>query len=244
MSNVVKHNFTSAKSDGADVTKVQPSNWNAEHNFAGGATGSLLAYDNGQSDKANWLADVAVGQVLTSGGVGAMPVYSANPAVTSLSAGANPAGLGELRVPKGGRIAFFGQAQSDDHITFGGTRDLASGTPTALFAIALPTLFSCGGIISYTIIAKNATDVQAHSGVASFAAVNKGGVYTSQISEGAPALETTARSTGTLTDAWTMTSGVNSISVLLNATSSLGSLSILRVYYKVDLNCTQAPTLS
>lgn len=29
----VKHAFTSAKSDGADATQVQPSNWNAEHNI-------------------------------------------------------------------------------------------------------------------------------------------------------------------------------------------------------------------
>lgn len=29
----LKHAFTSAKADGADLTQVQPSNWNAEHNL-------------------------------------------------------------------------------------------------------------------------------------------------------------------------------------------------------------------
>ena len=37
----LKHNFTSAKSDGADSTMVQPSNWNAEHTLTQ-ATNRLL----------------------------------------------------------------------------------------------------------------------------------------------------------------------------------------------------------
>lgn len=60
MSNVVKHSFVSAKSDGADATKVQPSNWNAEHAFAGGSNGQVLVRDSGQSDGANWSGAPAV----------------------------------------------------------------------------------------------------------------------------------------------------------------------------------------
>lgn len=45
MSNVAIHSFVSAKADGSDATKVQPSNWNAGHQFQGGANGNLLMRD-------------------------------------------------------------------------------------------------------------------------------------------------------------------------------------------------------
>lgn len=82
MANTLKHGFTSGKSDGADATQVQPSHWNAEHVFAGGATGSLLIYSASATDKVAWIADVAVGQVLCSGGVNTAPAWSANCIVT------------------------------------------------------------------------------------------------------------------------------------------------------------------
>ena len=45
MANVLKHRFTSAKSDGADATQVQPSHWNDGHAFTGGAAGDVLTRD-------------------------------------------------------------------------------------------------------------------------------------------------------------------------------------------------------
>jgi hypothetical protein len=45
MANVVKHRFLSAKTDGADLTQVQPSHWNDGHLFTGGAAGDLLMRD-------------------------------------------------------------------------------------------------------------------------------------------------------------------------------------------------------
>jgi hypothetical protein len=85
VSNTLKHGFTSAKADDVDTSLIQPSHWNAEHTFAGGAMGSLLYRDTGATDGANWLADVAVGQVLVSGGVGAAPAFSATPSLTDLT---------------------------------------------------------------------------------------------------------------------------------------------------------------
>lgn len=82
---MLKHEFESAVSDDPDVSLIQPSHWNAEHAFDGGATGSLLYRDTGQATGANWLADVAVGSVLVSGGVGAAPAFSATPSLTSLT---------------------------------------------------------------------------------------------------------------------------------------------------------------
>jgi hypothetical protein len=37
----LKHAFTSAKADGPDATRVQPSNWNAEHTITM-ATGNVI----------------------------------------------------------------------------------------------------------------------------------------------------------------------------------------------------------
>lgn len=54
MAVVTQHKFVSAKADGADTTLVRPSNWNAGHDFVGGATGALLVRRSGESDGADW----------------------------------------------------------------------------------------------------------------------------------------------------------------------------------------------
>jgi hypothetical protein len=89
MAGTVKHN---------DLTPLFGlTEWVAEHNFAGGATGALLHRDSGQTDGANWLAAVAAGSVLISSGVGTAPAWSAALALTSLALGttvpATPPGL-------------------------------------------------------------------------------------------------------------------------------------------------------
>lgn len=45
MANIVKHRFASAKSDGVDLTQVQPSHWNDGHVFTGGVAGDVLTRD-------------------------------------------------------------------------------------------------------------------------------------------------------------------------------------------------------
>lgn len=69
MSNVVKHGFQSALPDGPADGRVQPSHWNAEHAFAGGADGALLVRDSTQSDGANW-SSVYTGDVTIAGRLG------------------------------------------------------------------------------------------------------------------------------------------------------------------------------
>jgi hypothetical protein len=70
--------FTSPKADGTDPSKLRPSNWNRivailSSLFDGAdASGSILLRDaTDATDGASWLADVAAGSVLVSGGVGA-----------------------------------------------------------------------------------------------------------------------------------------------------------------------------
>lgn len=90
----LRHAFVSAIADAADATKLRPSNWGSgetdydtapTHVFHGGALGSLMYRDTGAVDGKSWLADVAVGSVLVSGGVGAAPAWSATPTLTSLT---------------------------------------------------------------------------------------------------------------------------------------------------------------
>lgn len=81
----LKHAKTSSVADGTDATQVQPTDWNADHLFSGGALGSLLYRDSGQANGSSWLDDVAVGQVLVSGGVAAAPAWSASPTLTTLT---------------------------------------------------------------------------------------------------------------------------------------------------------------
>jgi hypothetical protein len=60
MSNVVKHTKVSAKADPADTSLIRPSDWNAEHTYAGGLDGQFIKFATAQSDKAlwDWVADV------------------------------------------------------------------------------------------------------------------------------------------------------------------------------------------
>lgn len=66
------------------------------------AQGDILDFSNGTGGVSS-LVDVAVGQVLTSGGVGAVAAYSATPSVTSLTA----TGTGDLEInaSQGGHIS-------------------------------------------------------------------------------------------------------------------------------------------
>jgi hypothetical protein len=73
------------------ILRANGTNWVATTNtFPNTATTGDLLYASGSNVIGN-LADVATGQVLISGGVGAIPAYSATPTVTSITFGAGAA---------------------------------------------------------------------------------------------------------------------------------------------------------
>jgi hypothetical protein len=75
----LNHAKVSGKAAPTDTTKVGGPDWDAAHVFTGGALGSLLYRDTGDATNGfSWLADVATGSVLTSGGVGAAPAWSSS----------------------------------------------------------------------------------------------------------------------------------------------------------------------
>jgi len=55
MSNIVRHRFQSAKSDGTDQTQVQPSQWNDGHLLTGGNNNEILARDTTDTFGAKWI---------------------------------------------------------------------------------------------------------------------------------------------------------------------------------------------
>ena len=61
----IKHAFTSAKSDGTDATKVQPSNWNAEHNISLAAD-RLIGRDSSGPGTAQEIICTAFGRAILS----------------------------------------------------------------------------------------------------------------------------------------------------------------------------------
>lgn len=86
---LLAHKFVSVIADTADPTEVQPSNWNDDHVFGGGTTGSILCRDTAVANYgASWVASAAVGQVFCSAGAGVLPAWSASPTLTLVTTGA------------------------------------------------------------------------------------------------------------------------------------------------------------
>ena len=123
----------------------------------------------------------------------------------------------------------------------GGQVTLTDGVATTVVTIELPTTTRCGGTITYTIEASDGTDFQSLSGQVRYAAVNKAGVYTTQITE--EVVQAAVQSAvSTLTDTWTITTGTNLINIQLNADSSL-TTTTLRVQMQVQEGSGQAITI-
>jgi hypothetical protein len=179
MSNALVHKFVSAKTDGTDTTLVRPSNWNEEHVFAGGATGSLLVFDATASDKAAWISAVATGQVLKSAGVGTVPAWGTIN-VAFLSDGTNVALLNaanaftndnslaatkKLYFDGGSNTYLYEEAADTISIVTGGTRRFQISTtsvtfesPVVLAANGFGThLFSAGGAGGNIVGVRNTT---------------------------------------------------------------------------------------
>lgn len=93
MANVLKHVFVSAKADGADATLVQASHWNDGHTFVGGSDGNVLVRDSGEAYGVKW---------------------SAEPALTTVAVGPDPAVTGAIRLSKGSVITIRNVADDAD----------------------------------------------------------------------------------------------------------------------------------
>jgi hypothetical protein len=138
----------------------------------------------------------------------------------------------------GGREIRF-QPGSVDRFVAPVRKDLSNNTVTSIFEVALPTLTGTGGIIKGTTFVSNGTDVQSRSFLWRYSAVNKGGVYTTEIAVVSEAIST---SSGTLAGTWTIVTGANKITLKFNSNSSL-TPTTQWMHYTIESFSDQAITL-
>ena len=95
---------------------------------------------------------------------------------------------------------------------------LTSGSAATIFQVPLAASEMIGGFIHFSACATDGTDFQNKSGFATFSAVNKAGTFTTSITiQGTP---DTATSTGSITVAFSITTGGSTLSIQTTVTSS------------------------
>lgn len=97
-------------------------------------------------------------------------------------------------------------------------KSITDAVTTGLFESALANRQMTGGTIRYLVTATDGGDHQAEAGIVTFAAVNKGGAYTTDIDKGTLSV---ALSAGTLAVVFSITTGASKITVNVNADTSL-----------------------
>lgn len=127
-----------------------------------------------------------------------------------------------------------------DRLVITGSKPLTDAA-TSLFEIALPTLAMAGGMLMWTIEATDGTDMQAYSGITTFAGVNKGGTYTTQVTSDTNN-DAKAVSAGTLTATFAISNGTNKITMQVTPSGSLTETSY-RITYTLINNSPQAVTI-
>ena len=107
---------------------------------------------------------------------------------------------------------------------------LTAATDDPFVEIAVPVGGTVGGYVEYTIVADDATDYQARSGILPFTVVNKGGTESATIGTPGAATEVFAESAGasTLTNTFTTdnATGSNNVRIRANAVSSLAETTL------------------
>ena len=125
------------------------------------------------------------------------------------------------------RTGYFGTS-----IQGGRTKTLTESAATGFVTITVANSEVACGRVSYTIIAKDATNTQAVSGELFFsAAATSDGVVTADAVSDQHVLN--PRTSGTLTNTMTSTTAANSITLLANAVSSL-TQTTLEIRYRVE----------
>lgn len=117
--------------------------------------------------------------------------------------------------------------------------NLTGGADNSLFEIALASLEGAAGRICITLYATDGTDVQSVTYQLTFAAVNKGGTYTTDIDQIAIS---TAVSAGTLTATFNFLNGTNKVTFRVNPASSL-TTTVFYAQLQLENNSEQPITL-
>lgn len=124
-----------------------------------------------------------------------------------------------------------------------GGRGITEDSATALFDIALSAGTTCGGTIFWETSNTDGTELQAYSGITSFAVVNKSGTYTTSLTQN-PLNDAVASTSGTIQTTWSITNGSNKVTINVNNNSSFTPASgHPRINYQVMNNCYNTLTV-
>ena len=114
-----------------------------------------------------------------------------------------------------------------------GEKALTDVTDVEVWRLSVPQGSGAGGTMALSVYATDGTDFQVHSEEISWAAVNKAGTVTAEVSSAAT-VDADADSTGTLTCTFDITEPVaDTIALRINANTSLASTTTFRVRYHV-----------
>lgn len=115
---------------------------------------------------------------------------------------------------------------------------LTNSAVNTIIQIALTSNTYTGGTLRWTVVASDGADFQTRTGITTWAAVNVGGVYTTDVDEIGGSV---ANSTGTLTGVWSIVTGTNLINLKFTPTSSL-TPTTLNIFYTYESLNGQAVT--
>ena len=187
-----------------------------------------------------------VGNTLTLQGGGAtVAATDKNGGMLVLAPGLSTGtGFSSVRLQRLTRAASTGTADNTltDAYIIPAEVNISDSVDKDLFEVALSTLTGFGGNIKYSVVATNGTDIQVHSGQVEIAAVNKGGVYTTEIVDESTTDDANANSTGTLTETWSIVNGTNKITIRTNFDSSLTGTVTMKLRYTIINNSGQTIT--
>jgi hypothetical protein len=139
------------------------------------------------------------------------------------------------------KIASTGQrVQINERFVIAPAKTLSDNVATDVFEIALPNNSMTGGRIDYTITATNGTEYQSITNCATWAAISKAGVMTTDILKAG--LLASALSASSLADTWTCVAGTGKVTITVNANSGLATPTIV-INYTITNNSTNAITL-
>lgn len=150
-------------------------------------------------------------------------------------------GLAKARIQRYSRASSTGTSDNvaSDAIVVPSPLNLSDNVAATVFVVALAAGAFAGCTFAWTIESSDGTDFQVRSGITTLAVANKGGVYSTTITDVAANqafAETAAGSTLAVT--WAVTTGASLINVQVTANSSL-TPTVLRVSYTI-LNATNA----
>jgi hypothetical protein len=193
-----------------------------------GLTPTYALSFGGQSAQAIWMernttANTAgLGLTIQAGGATSAATDKNGGAMVLAPGLSTGMGFSSVRLQSLSRAASTGTADNtmEDRIIVPSVKNLTNTGAIGLFDVSLPTLATAGGIVDYTITATDGTNMHSISGRVLYDVVNKGGVYTSQIT---PTVNTVATSNigGTNVPVFTIVTGTNKFTVTVTDTDSL-----------------------